>query len=176
MRNSKVYHIFVFLLIICLLVSFKYTIGLFLNYIISNGKIERTFIFPSPANKHNFRMIRHSELKFNRYSTNKSEAIGTKFKHTTSLLNNNNSRHQKVKDFPSAVVLWTQWRSGSSFFGELLHGAHQNTFYNYEPMIPLRHVKIFRDDNKETRHAISYLNSVLRCDMNTYQKISLDLS
>lgn len=66
-------------------------------------------------------------------------------------------------EYPPSILLWTTWRSGSTFIGSLLAEASENTFYSYEPMMPLG-VRIHRNDTQDTRKAVQYLSDVLHCN------------
>ncbi|KAK7073054.1 hypothetical protein SK128_003661 [Halocaridina rubra] len=74
-----------------------------------------------------------------------------------------------LKKYPRVVILWTQWRSGSTFFGNLLASAIPNTFYSYEPLLPLG-IKIFRSDDGASQDAFKYFNNLLHCNLYNHAK------
>ncbi|XP_068249141.1 carbohydrate sulfotransferase 1-like [Palaemon carinicauda] len=74
----------------------------------------------------------------------------------------------KGKGYPRVVMLWTTWRSGSTFLGDLLVSAVNETFYSYEPLIPYG-VRIFRYDDEHTRDALTYLTDLFRCDLTNHK-------
>jgi len=44
---------------------------------------------------------------------------------------------------PIRNIVFTSWRSGSTFLGDLLN-AHPGTFYHYEPLLPLGIVQVIQ--------------------------------
>ncbi|XP_042873360.1 carbohydrate sulfotransferase 2-like [Penaeus japonicus] len=60
------------------------------------------------------------------------------------------------------VVLWTGWRSGSSFLGKVLARASNATFYSYEPL-HMYGVKVMHDDDAITRKAQTLLKDLILC-------------
>ncbi|XP_042891250.1 carbohydrate sulfotransferase 5-like [Penaeus japonicus] len=69
---------------------------------------------------------------------------------------------------PKAVVLWTGWRSGSTFVGQLLARATNATFYSYEPLHKYK-VHVLHRDRNDTRAAVKLLRDVLRCRLLRHQ-------
>ncbi|KAK7087058.1 hypothetical protein SK128_007231 [Halocaridina rubra] len=69
-----------------------------------------------------------------------------------------------VEELPKVVVLWTTWRSGSNYLGELLANAKTNTFYSNEPLHYWK-VNFLYEDNTETLFARNYLHDLLRCHL-----------
>ncbi|CAL4063477.1 unnamed protein product, partial [Meganyctiphanes norvegica] len=78
-------------------------------------------------------------------------------------INNTSALGASGNKYPPSILLWTTWRSGSTFIGSLLAEASDNTFYSYEPMMPLG-VRIYRSDTTETRNAVQYLSDILHCN------------
>ncbi|XP_042873365.1 carbohydrate sulfotransferase 2-like [Penaeus japonicus] len=61
------------------------------------------------------------------------------------------------------VVLWTGWKSGSSFMGQVLARASDATFYSYEPL-HMYGVKVMHDDDDAiTRKAQTLLKDLILC-------------
>ncbi|XP_066990517.1 carbohydrate sulfotransferase 4-like [Macrobrachium rosenbergii] len=69
---------------------------------------------------------------------------------------------ESLKPPPKAVILWTTWRSGSTYLGELLANAVQDTFYSTEPLHYWR-VKMLHENNTETSLARAFLQELLHC-------------
>ncbi|XP_068229173.1 carbohydrate sulfotransferase 3-like [Palaemon carinicauda] len=65
---------------------------------------------------------------------------------------------------PRNIILWTTWRSGSTYTGELLANALPNTFYSIEPLHWWR-VKIYHENNAATFMARRFLRDLLRCSV-----------
>lgn len=61
-----------------------------------------------------------------------------------------------------AVVLFSRWRSGSTFMGELLKKAGRGIFYSYEPLYEYG-VHVLNEDVEETRMAVEEVKHILRC-------------
>nr|XP_027233787.1 carbohydrate sulfotransferase 5-like [Penaeus vannamei] len=61
-----------------------------------------------------------------------------------------------------AVVLFSRWRSGSTFMGELLKKAGRGIFYSYEPLHEYG-VHVLYEDVEETHVAVEEVKSILRC-------------
>ncbi|KAK7074684.1 hypothetical protein SK128_025250 [Halocaridina rubra] len=81
----------------------------------------------------------------------------------------NNIRNPKIgpklgRGYPRVVLLWTYWRSGSTFLGDLLVSAVNDTFYSYEPLLPYG-VKVFRSDDNDTRSKVKYLQDLFHCNV-----------
>ncbi|XP_064089165.1 carbohydrate sulfotransferase 5-like [Macrobrachium nipponense] len=72
------------------------------------------------------------------------------------------------KGYPRVVILWTTWRSGSTFLGDLLVSAVSETFYSYEPLIPYG-VRILRSNDTVTNDALAYLSGLFRCNLTNYK-------
>lgn len=69
---------------------------------------------------------------------------------------------------PKAVILWTGWRSGSTFVGKLLAKATNTTFYSYEPLHMYK-VHVLHRDRNDTRAAVRLLRDILRCRLLRHQ-------
>ena len=70
---------------------------------------------------------------------------------------------------PTAVIIVTAKRSGSSFVGELFN-QHPDVFYVYEPLWALDHVALkSKELNKAflKQSSIAILNGTLHCDFHT---------
>ncbi|XP_042873361.1 carbohydrate sulfotransferase 6-like [Penaeus japonicus] len=68
------------------------------------------------------------------------------------------------------VVLWTGWRSGSSFLGKVLTRALDATFYSYEPL-HMYGVKVMHDDDDAiTRKAQTLLKDLILCRLERHPK------
>lgn len=63
---------------------------------------------------------------------------------------------------PKIILLWTTWRSGSTFFGTLLAKATENTFYSSEPLHKMK-VRIMNANDSTTLYALNYTHNLLRC-------------
>ncbi|XP_047499068.1 carbohydrate sulfotransferase 6-like isoform X2 [Penaeus chinensis] len=61
-----------------------------------------------------------------------------------------------------AVVLFSRWRSGSTFMGELLKKAGRGIFYSYEPLYDYG-AHVLYEDIEETRMAVEEVKHILRC-------------
>ncbi|CAL4168426.1 unnamed protein product [Meganyctiphanes norvegica] len=81
----------------------------------------------------------------------------------------------RLTKLPITIALWYNLESCNVFLPMGQQKIKKLSYTIYEPMLPLK-VRIFRKDNNETRRAVGYLNSILRCDMITYQDISVPLS
>nr|XP_027217679.1 carbohydrate sulfotransferase 5-like [Penaeus vannamei] len=67
------------------------------------------------------------------------------------------------------VVLWTGWRSGSTFIGQLLTRASNSTFYSYEPL-HMHGVQVLDEDSATTRSALAFLKDLLLCRLRHWQR------
>ncbi|XP_063592841.1 carbohydrate sulfotransferase 3-like [Penaeus indicus] len=65
------------------------------------------------------------------------------------------------------VILWTGWRSGSSFMGQVLAGAANATFYSYEPL-HMYGVKVMDQDDARTRSALALMKDLLLCRLDSH--------
>ncbi|XP_066983955.1 carbohydrate sulfotransferase 5-like [Macrobrachium rosenbergii] len=70
--------------------------------------------------------------------------------------------------YPRVVILWTTWRSGSTFLGDLLVSAVPETFYSYEPLLPYG-VRILRANDNTANDAFAYLGDLFRCNLTNYK-------
>ncbi|XP_063610766.1 carbohydrate sulfotransferase 6-like [Penaeus indicus] len=61
-----------------------------------------------------------------------------------------------------AVVLFSRWRSGSTFMGEVLKKAGRGVFYSYEPLYEYG-VHVLYEDIEETHLAVEEVKHILRC-------------
>ncbi|XP_042860218.1 carbohydrate sulfotransferase 6-like isoform X2 [Penaeus japonicus] len=69
--------------------------------------------------------------------------------------------------FPKkAVVLFTRWRSGSTFMGELMKMADRGIFYSYEPLSEYG-PHVLYENIEETHMAVEELKNVLRCQFDS---------
>ncbi|XP_076029881.1 carbohydrate sulfotransferase 4-like isoform X2 [Oratosquilla oratoria] len=69
---------------------------------------------------------------------------------------------EKMRTYPRQIVLWTSWRSGSSFTGTLLANAVNKTYYSYEPL-HMRGPRILKE--QESIGAIEFMKTLLLCEM-----------
>ncbi|XP_076029882.1 uncharacterized protein LOC143018410 [Oratosquilla oratoria] len=69
---------------------------------------------------------------------------------------------EKMRRHPRQIVLWTSWRSGSSFTGTLLANAVNKTYYSYEPL-HMKGPRILKD--QESIGAIKFMKALLLCEM-----------
>ncbi|XP_047499063.1 uncharacterized protein LOC125045689 isoform X2 [Penaeus chinensis] len=79
---------------------------------------------------------------------------------------------QKTKK-QKVILLWTGWRSGSTFLGELLKRWSSKTFYSYEPLHIFK-VKVHEktdNPNSASISATSALRDILACDFRTHGAI-----
>ncbi|XP_047498468.1 carbohydrate sulfotransferase 5-like [Penaeus chinensis] len=67
------------------------------------------------------------------------------------------------------VVLWTSWRSGSTFIGQLLTRASNSTFYSYEPL-HMHGVQVLDVDDATTQSALAFLKDLLLCRLRRWQR------
>ncbi|XP_068229180.1 carbohydrate sulfotransferase 5-like [Palaemon carinicauda] len=63
---------------------------------------------------------------------------------------------------PRIIILWTTWRSGSTYTGELLAKALPKTFFSTEPLRWWREVILHKNDSKSNA-AFQFLNDLLHC-------------
>ncbi|XP_068229175.1 carbohydrate sulfotransferase 1-like [Palaemon carinicauda] len=63
---------------------------------------------------------------------------------------------------PKAVILWSTWRSGSTFVGGLLANAVTETFYSIEPLYSWKNV-INSENNSATSSAQEFLHDLMHC-------------
>ncbi|KAF2350920.1 Sulfotransferase domain [Trinorchestia longiramus] len=68
------------------------------------------------------------------------------------------------KPLPKPIILWTAWRSGSTFLGDLMSNANNYTFYSYEPLFHFG-TQIFDDlENQDTKDALKLVEDLLACN------------
>ncbi|XP_037777751.1 carbohydrate sulfotransferase 3-like [Penaeus monodon] len=65
------------------------------------------------------------------------------------------------------VILWTGWRSGSTFMGQVLSRAANATFYSYEPL-HMYGVKVMDQDDARTRSALVLMKDLLLCRLESH--------
>ncbi|XP_068230146.1 carbohydrate sulfotransferase 4-like [Palaemon carinicauda] len=80
---------------------------------------------------------------------------------------------ESLKPPPKTVILWTTWRSGSTYLGELLANAVHDTFYSTEPLHYWR-VKILHENNTETNLARAFLHQLLYCRVSRHFQTQID--
>ncbi len=64
---------------------------------------------------------------------------------------------------PIRNLIFTTWRSGSSFVGEAV-ASHPLTFYHYEPLMYKGIVQIGPESEKDASNAINTVKALLNCD------------
>ena len=57
----------------------------------------------------------------------------------------------------------TTWRSGSTFFGDILL-SHSGTFYHYEPLLLFLINQIRPDDGHRADEAVRIIKDLFKCD------------
>ncbi|XP_042223367.1 carbohydrate sulfotransferase 5-like isoform X2 [Homarus americanus] len=70
---------------------------------------------------------------------------------------------------PRVILLLGSWRSGSTFLGELLATAVQDTFYSYEPLHPWK-IKVLYDDDNTTQAAVTFLKDLFHCRLEQHEQ------
>nr|XP_045602656.1 uncharacterized protein LOC123760893 [Procambarus clarkii] len=70
--------------------------------------------------------------------------------------------------WPRVILLIASWRSGSTFLGELLATAVQDTFYSYEPLHQWK-IKVLRANDSSTHAAITLLSDLFHCRLERHQ-------
>ncbi|XP_064121362.1 carbohydrate sulfotransferase 5-like [Macrobrachium nipponense] len=65
---------------------------------------------------------------------------------------------------PRIIILWTTWRSGSTYTGELLAKSLPMTFFSTEPLRWWREVILHKNDSK-TKAAFDFLHDLLHCQV-----------
>ncbi|XP_047499038.1 carbohydrate sulfotransferase 6-like [Penaeus chinensis] len=77
-----------------------------------------------------------------------------------------NTKKQKV------ILLWTSWRSGSTFLGELLRRVSNKTFYSYEPL-HMYHINVFdKKENDDTLiPPVVLLRDLLSCNFEAHSNL-----
>ncbi|XP_066990518.1 carbohydrate sulfotransferase 5-like [Macrobrachium rosenbergii] len=65
---------------------------------------------------------------------------------------------------PRIIILWTTWRSGSTYTGELLAKSLPMTFFSTEPLRWWREVILHKNDSK-TKAAFEFLHDLLHCQV-----------
>ncbi|XP_042867580.1 carbohydrate sulfotransferase 4-like isoform X2 [Penaeus japonicus] len=82
-----------------------------------------------------------------------------------------NTQPQEKKK-QKVIVLWTSWRSGSTFLGELLKRASTKTFYSYEPLHIFK-IRIYdkpRDDSPPPPPVFA-LRDILSCNFEAHRNL-----
>ncbi|XP_069976351.1 carbohydrate sulfotransferase 1-like [Penaeus vannamei] len=78
----------------------------------------------------------------------------------------------KETEKQKVILLWTSWRSGSTFLGELLKRVSRKTFYSYEPLHLFR-VRVFdkRDDGDSLTPPVVLLRDLLQCNFEAHANL-----
>ncbi|XP_069983407.1 carbohydrate sulfotransferase 1-like [Penaeus vannamei] len=81
---------------------------------------------------------------------------------------------KETKEKQKVVLLWTGWRSGSTFLGELLKRVSKKTFYSYEPLHMFR-VRVFdkgpEDDPLLLLPPVVLLRDLLQCNFEAHPNV-----
>ncbi|XP_068229174.1 carbohydrate sulfotransferase 6-like [Palaemon carinicauda] len=90
------------------------------------------------------------------------------------LLNNetrvtNESAGLAKNNFPRIIILWTSWRSGSTYMGRLLASGLPDTFFSLEPLHKWqgRLAAINHENNTATSEAMKFIRGLLRCSIDS---------
>jgi chondroitin 6-sulfotransferase 3 len=100
--------------------------------------------------------------------------ISTRLSNHNSLPCDNSFCGNKLEQFtpetngtPIRAVVVSTWRSGSTFFGDMLKSLPEGIFH-YEPLIPFGKIQI--REISQAKRAINYLKMIFNCNFNTSMK------